>query len=607
MFGKTFLTPVRTCLVILFAINIFIYSGSADGLYVLDDFANLFNNGNLVIKEFNIESIKNAAFSSPSSRFHRPVSMLSFAANYTLAGSMDPFSAKITNIYLHVLVGLGIYLLTINLLPLLLEFRSAGERNKITELTALLTTAIWLFHPLFVSTVLYTVQRMAILSALFVIYGSLFYIRLRIKTLETNKGHILLFLSTTSFTALAFFSKENGALLPVFLLLIEFFCFRFRFHNQTDRRIKYLLRFFLLAPTIFIFSYLLYNYIQNFNLEPPPYYISSNDRLLTETRVLWRYIGWLIFVNPESMGIFHDDIEISHGLFTPLTTLFSVSAWIAVIAVSCLYLRTRNIFVFPVLWFLIGHSVESTTLLLMPVFEHRNYLPGYGLLLGFSIFFVKFINRKDSHIFFKYVFLSIFFLVIPAGLSIERINHWSDPKSFALFQLENNPESHYSLLEAALYLSNSGDYDNALLAIRHAADLHSEESAYILAEAYIHCRNKPDKKFDASLPYRLINETDFNRRTLYFQRQFEILTMLCAPSIINYEVLLEFYDIASTVDDFHIKFLANYHRGMIYMKLKRYPEAINALEWVQARVGNTKLIRQSLETARAELNGSSQE
>ena len=110
------LSPLRLCLLALFALNIFIYSQSAEGPYIIDDIPNLKNNSHLIIEQLNLESIKNAALSSRAGQFYRPVSMLTFAANYTIAGNKSTYSIKITNIFIHAIICLGIFLLTINLL-----------------------------------------------------------------------------------------------------------------------------------------------------------------------------------------------------------------------------------------------------------------------------------------------------------------------------------------------------------------------------------------------------------------------------------------------------------------------------------------------------------
>src|SRR5690606_7723514 len=93
----------------------------------------------------------------------RPLSMLSFGLNYYFSG-LDPYFFKATNLALHLLNTLVLYFLTRELLG----FQKGGREPLVPRhYLALLVTAAWALHPLQASTVLYAVQRMTQLAALF--------------------------------------------------------------------------------------------------------------------------------------------------------------------------------------------------------------------------------------------------------------------------------------------------------------------------------------------------------------------------------------------------------------------------------------------------------
>ena len=110
-------TKITVVLICLLTIALIIYSKGVDGPYVLDDIPNLVDNQSLILNGLDFKSIKNAAMSSPSSIFYRPISMLTFAANFTFAGNKDPYSAKFTNILIHLFIGVGIFLLVFEIFP----------------------------------------------------------------------------------------------------------------------------------------------------------------------------------------------------------------------------------------------------------------------------------------------------------------------------------------------------------------------------------------------------------------------------------------------------------------------------------------------------------
>src|SRR5690606_30370486 len=107
---------------------------------------------------------------------------------------------------------------------ILLILETEQPRSRTNRLLALFVATVWLLHPLLSSTVLYVVQRMTQLSALFTLLALISYITAR-RTLPTQhrKGLLLLFVLTPLLTLAAFLSKENGALAPLLCLCIEFF------------------------------------------------------------------------------------------------------------------------------------------------------------------------------------------------------------------------------------------------------------------------------------------------------------------------------------------------------------------------------------------------
>ena len=372
-------------LVLLLLVTACIYYQGASGPYVMDDLPNLVENPSLTLQDLSLDSLHDAAFSSPASRFYRPLAMLSFAANYTLAEDNAGFSVKLTNILLHLLNGLGVYLLIAGVSSRFLNQAFIPRDSYSLRITALLVTGIWLLHPLYVSTVLYSIQRMAILSNLFITFGCLGYLKLRIRLLEDGQGLPALIATSALCTLLAFFSKENGALLPGCLLLIEIFCFNLRFHPEAHPRSALILGAFLCVPVAAIGGYLLFILLINAGNPMIPYGFTPWERLLTEARVLWSYAGWLTFLNPSPMGIYHDDLTVSTGLIQPWSTLPAIGGWIIVGVLTARLSLRRHVIAFGLLWFLWGHALESTVLPLAPMFEHRNYQPGLGLLLAFVL------------------------------------------------------------------------------------------------------------------------------------------------------------------------------------------------------------------------------
>lgn len=158
-------------------------------------------------------------FDNEAGRFQRPISKLSFVADWALFGD-DVRAFKRTNVALHLVCGLLVFELAI-----CLAARRFSDPERAARI-ALFVAAAWLLTPIMVSTVLYVVQRMAQLAALFTFAGLLCYARGRgIAESHPARSTVLVALCFSVFWPLAIASKENGAVLPLLAALVELYFF----------------------------------------------------------------------------------------------------------------------------------------------------------------------------------------------------------------------------------------------------------------------------------------------------------------------------------------------------------------------------------------------
>jgi hypothetical protein len=214
-------TAVRPAIFFLLAclLAIAVYFPGLSGDYVFDDMQNLLNNTRLPMKELNLENLEAASFSSHAGRLKRPVSMFTFALNRYFFG-VNPLPWKIINLAVHLLTGVALFWLASLIMK---HYRRHCETSlpRAAECwLPLAVCAIWLVHPLNLTSVLYIVQRMTSLMALFTVLGLCFYIVGRSRLLERRSGWPWIFTGLFGFGALALLSKENGVLLPGYMFIL---------------------------------------------------------------------------------------------------------------------------------------------------------------------------------------------------------------------------------------------------------------------------------------------------------------------------------------------------------------------------------------------------
>lgn len=359
-------------LVGLSALIFALYWPGLTGGFFFDDFANLLETPELQVSNFTSEAILNIWESGKAGPLGRPVSLLSFAINHYFSG-FDPLHFKLTNIAIHALNAALAYILVFQLLR---ASTKAGENRK-NQIIAGFIAVLWAVHPIQTTSVLYVVQRMTSLSATFMLIALILHILARQSEAWPTRIWSYL-LAWAIFFPLALLSKETGILYFVYVAVYEM-----TLHPTYRRPADWFGRIYPAAVLAIAVIFLIYiflisdEFLSGYAGRP----FSMNERLMTEARILFKYVNQIVLPQLHEFGLYHDDVVVSRTLLTPPTTAASILA-LAGLGIYALIVRRRHSFIaFAILWFLGGHTLESTALPLELMHEHRNYIPSLGLML----------------------------------------------------------------------------------------------------------------------------------------------------------------------------------------------------------------------------------
>lgn len=424
----------------LVLVTILIYLPGLNGDFEFDDGPNILDNTAIKIETLSRDSILSAALSGKSGSLGRSVSMLSFAGNYYFT-QFEPFFFKLTNVLVHIFAGFGIYVFIRQLTLAIDKCANMQRRLMHAHVVALTTAGIWLVHPLNVTSVLYVVQRMTSLAALFTFWALALYVFGRRKTLEAHHaaGFLLILAGLGPVTGLALMSKENGALAPYLMLCIELVVFRF---VSPHKGIRFFLYALFLAMVLIPTGAVILNfdrlaaYVANGYTQRE---FSLTDRLLTQPQVLMFYLRLLLLPNAGVMGIYHDDFPVSNSLAESFNTLFSIGAIFALFVAGILAIRRAPALAVGILWFFVGHSMESTFLALEMVHEHRNYLPIVGPIFAMAYYFwhPEFTALATRVKWFAMIAV----VVVLSAVTFVRSMQWSNVVDHAAIEVHNHPNS----------------------------------------------------------------------------------------------------------------------------------------------------------------------
>ena len=466
---------------LVLVISAAVYLPGISGPYVFDDRQNLLRNSFLRIDSLEPEALQRASFSVASGPLLRPLSMLSFALNYYFAGSFDqttPF--KLTNLAIHVINGLLIFWLMRLIFARLSHMGGASDPVVFAGLTkneslAAAVTLLWVVHPINLTSVLYIVQRMASLSALFTLLGLIVYLKGRnLLVAGRATGIGLMAIGILGFGTLGLLCKENAVLLPVFVLTLELTLFADQTPWRYWPRLSARTRGAILAALLVIAIGML---VWAINLFMPSYAardFNMLERLLTESRVLVFYLSLILFPRINAFGLHHDDILLSTSLIAPWTTLPAILGLIGLLVWAYLARKKLPLLTLGIFWFFVGNSLESTIIPLEITHEHRNYLAGVGILLA-VICLLDYGHRKFNR---KVWIVYAVFAAILVGTTVLRATQWSDYNSLTRYQAFHHPNSARAqgMLSSLLYAQ--GDYEQAMTAIQRAAALKPDEPGY---------------------------------------------------------------------------------------------------------------------------------
>ena len=429
--------PIFRALLLLamVGLTILVYASALHGPFLLDDLSNL----DTIQRWFAGRADWRTAIDNRSGPLGRPVAMLTFLADAARTGSVDSFAFKPTNLAIHILCGLLAYVLARQI------FRRVPTTTRHATLAALFVAAVWLWLPLQVSTVLYVVQRMAQLSALFVFAALIvfMYARQRLERSPDWQAHALLWLAVPVIAGIGALSKESAVLALPLALVFEWTLFTPLGNTPRPRSVRLFFVLTVVLPGIACVAWLLLHPMalqRGYALRD----FTFTERLLTEPRILWSYVRTLVFPVGPDMGLFHDNYPVSRSWTTPATTLPAIAAWCVTAIVAVQSRHRAPLVTLGIGFFLVGHALESTVVPLELYFEHRNYLPSFGVviaLVGIGIALAGRLRQPTA----EFRRLSVVFavavpLLYAAGTWVQA-GAWSQGETLFAMQESYNPTS----------------------------------------------------------------------------------------------------------------------------------------------------------------------
>jgi len=424
-----------------------VYAGALDNPFVYDDYDTIVANPSLV----DPSNIRFVLTHSP----YRPVVNASYALDRALWGS-DPFGFHLTNVVLHGLVVLLLYVL--------LRAACADARGRSSSgrpgsprsdgWTAFAGSALFGVHPLMTEAVGYVSGRSELLC------GAFFLASLLCARKAILRSPVM-WVWAALLAVLALLSKEAAIALPVVLVAYDWLVLP----GEPAARRRRAWRIFLPAAVAVMAA-------GAYRLSVAAGPVSADAPLLTmwtQAIVIWRYLALLLV--PVGQSIMHS----VHAVTSPVDAraLIAVSGLVMLLIAAFLSRRAAPLASFGVVWFLAVIAPSSSVVALREgMAEHRAYLASAGvfMVLAGVLTSVRIVTPQGR---LRFAPAAIFVVVCAAlaSLTVVRNQVWGSPVRLwteATVHAADMWEPHYALADV---LRESGDCAGAVVEYQRVARL----------------------------------------------------------------------------------------------------------------------------------------
>jgi protein O-mannosyl-transferase len=437
-------------------LTIIVFSNSLlNGFTNWDDTSYIIDNP--VVKEFSFNKI-GTIFSTLSDAIYQPLTILTFAIEYKIAG-LNPGLFHMDNLILHVL----------NVLLIFYLFNLITGRWEAAAIVAVLFG----IHPLHVESVSWITERKDVLYTVFFIGGLIMYLKYIKQTVQ-----IKYLAYTFLFFILSIISKPTAATFPLVLLLLDYYFNRGFVKKVLIEKIP----FILVSLVIFIISYIA-------NPLPPPneyFYPEYNfiDKIFFAFYSLSFYIVKL--VAPIYLSTLYP-FPSKEGGMLPVVYYLSPVFILAVIFLIYKLKKFRKEILFGSLFFFltiapmiqlkqIGHAITA---------DRFTYVAFLGLFFIVGKMFLYVSDKYKIEAKKYFLIILVIFIAVFSILSINRNKVWNNSITLWTDVIRNHPDNPIpyknrgnALAEVGKFEASISDFTNALkLNYRRAATFYDRANS----------------------------------------------------------------------------------------------------------------------------------
>lgn len=413
--------------------SLVIYANTLKNGFVYDDATTIVSNTS--IKHLgNLYGLidRNLYFSQSGEMTYRPVVTATYFLDYALYG-LNPWGFHLTNILLHTINGVLLYLLFILIIK-----PSEGGIN-LSSNQPLLISLLFISHPVLTEGVNAISFREDLLMFTFYVTAFILYIKYSLRLSSSKRiSTIMVYVLSCFFYTLALFSKEMAVTFPLVIILYEWL-----YSKKEKSLVSAILNLhnigFIIITLVYLYIrfYLFYNTVDRVD---PVWRLS--ERLFTLPLMLLYYVKITIF--PLSLSA---DYNLKAVILSSFQFILSIAIILFILVGATLLRKKEHGLAFGVLFFGITLlPVYNIAPIGNPFAERYLYLPALGLACtgGLAIHRIAFLSERSG----RFSVISIIIVLMFATLTVKRNLIWKSDYSLwtdTLKKAPNSARAHYGM------------------------------------------------------------------------------------------------------------------------------------------------------------------
>jgi len=367
--------------------------------------------------------------------FYRPLQIISYLFDYAI-WKLNPFGYHLTSLFLHCLVGLGVYFL----------ISKISANNSI----GLLSSLFFVVHPVHTEAVTYIAGRADSLAALFLLFA--FFVFIQIPA-EPSPKRNLYWIGASLLYIFALLSKESAL---IFLPLILFYGFCFVPKTKIKPWIPIFVTFLLISSSYVLTRVAIFGFPEIASLSLIAQ-AKATIRLLTIPKIWLTYFGLLIF----PVFLHMERHFLINSIADPYFWLGLIAIVLLTFCLKATYRRSRIAFFYSG-WFVI---TLIPFLNIVPLnatcAEHWLYLPAIGFWAAAATICLRAFKQSSEKLKRMLLILSSIFFLFYCARTIMRNYQWRNPLRLYAHDLKYSPNSFILHNNLGVELFRRGEIERA--------------------------------------------------------------------------------------------------------------------------------------------------